>query len=275
MVSPINYNNPNINFTPQPFEVVNSDFNYNQTNQNDSFSKQEHKNPLAALNLRTPQNTPIIHSSMDVKGLLIYGITTGVVLAGLLKTPKIFSASKQVVHIPILDAIIPVTTVKELKKYLSSINRDSKEFVSCSKRKIKISFPVEDYSKDKNKNNFLSLSPLEINKLKNDNNRINDITQAINGTIEAHKRMGNKRGLKIVFNKDIGEKENSLLDHIYNNNGIIDVKNPEIREILSDVTSIESISRHKGIKLVGLNEQVKKYSDNKNFGTWFKKTFEL
>jgi len=254
MVSPINFKAQNTNFTPQPVGVVNP----NANNQNQAQQGQNQPANPAAMNLRSPEISKLAKNAgntaaVGFKTVLIGGAAIAIGLLALFKGSKLFSASKQLLHMSALDKLIPITSIDGLKGYLDAVAKDSNEYMKTAQRKVKITFNPESYAKEPAKINFLNLDISEINNLKKDKARIKDIAQSINGILEVNRRTGSKNGLNLtMYNVSPAQKE-AFINHLKANNGILNPQSPGIRDILPNVMQVESTSGFKGINFVNYN----------------------
>lgn len=267
MISDIRFKSQqNMNFATPQLGVVNP----NQTNNNDNTNNTQPQagNP-AAMSLNPSDVSQFAQKTGVAVGNGIHSaLATGIaVVAGgfaLFKASKAFSASKHVFHSSFLDNSIPVTNTNDLKKYIADVAKTSGEYLKTAKKKIKITFNVEKYAKDKVGKNFLDLTSSDLKNLKKDDTRLKDIADSINGIIEIGRRTGNNSGLKMtMYNVKPGEQD-SFLKYLKENEGFINLKSKGVPDVLSNVLQVENTKQFKGIKFVNSNDYIAKNND----GIW-------
>lgn len=263
MISPIRFGSQSMNFTPKPMGVLDPNdstqtpaattslsdsYDPSANNQNDSSPAASGLMPYDNPNMYSPYPPPNQKSS-----LIPYIIGGGAILA-------LGAISLIGLHPNALKKFIPITDLKELNKYSSSLEKESKRLSKFTQRKIDLVFPLNDTSTPENK--------------------AETIIDSLNKILKAQKYTESNKGIDIKFNKIFSESgsrnpERSSPPTIkMTEEGWVDKNNPENKNLLAYAIRIQNTSEHTDFRFFSLNNSglfTKVDLKDRIFG-WFRKS---
>ena len=188
------------------------------------------KNGLKSI-ISNPEKAILIASTVAIGGLLLKGKLSG-----------------------IQDNMNVLKNVQELKSYIKELPDIGKNQI----KRVNIKFPAEKYqacAEGATKKEFLDLTSKEIEELKASPERLKDIVQTINGTLEAVKRLPSqgKQEINILLGESARGSEKTL-QSLLQKQGRIDEKSAEqLSNILKEVVKVESVKIKQGTVLSGIS----------------------